>query len=205
MKISSIVEAFKHGLVMHKIVRRLNSFGIKVDPYYLVREGDFYGKDGWDEQFTDYEVCLLGQEDMKDIVAISDWDNDAGLRNRLNKKHICLSLKLDSQIAAYTWASLEKCDHEPCQFRLKQNEAYFYDAYTLPGFRGKGLAPYMRWQCYEYLRNQNRDTFYSISDYYNDSSIRFKQKLNAKFEALYLNIVIGKSFGNWNITLRRYS
>ena len=47
-------------------------------------------------------------------------------------------------------------------------------------YRGKNLAPYLRYKSYEMLKEMGRDKLYSISEYFNSPAVKFKQKLNAK-------------------------
>ena len=89
-------------------------------------------------------------------------------------------------------------------FKLKDNEALLVNMYTFQSFRGKNLAPYLRYHSYEFLNKQGRDTFYSISDYFNKSSIKFKEKLKAKPLKLYFHIILFKKY-HWDFLLKKYT
>jgi hypothetical protein len=52
--------------------------------------------------------------------------------------------------------------------------------YTMEPYRDKNLAPYLRYQSYGILNKTGRSKLYSVSEYFNSSSIKYKQKLNAK-------------------------
>lgn len=75
--------------------------------------------------------------------------------------------------------------------------------YVLKAFRGNNLAPILRYKNYEILKGMGRDTFYSVTEYFNTASLRFKAKLNARviFLALYVEIFKRYRF-RW--ILRRY-
>ncbi|MEH6582500.1 MAG: GNAT family N-acetyltransferase [Halioglobus sp.] len=186
--LSKIKEALEHGLFLHMLETKLKRFGIRLTIFYLVTEGDFASPPEWPDQYADYEPFILSREDMETIAPDHPWDDLAGLRSRHDRGHICVGLRHGDQIAACTWVDLEQCNHAPLPFKMSDNEAYLYDAFTLPSFRGKGLAPYMREQCYEQLRAMSRDKFYSVSSYLNKPSVRFKQKLNARFEELFVSV-----------------
>jgi hypothetical protein len=66
------------------------------------------------------------------------------------------------------------------------------------------LTPFMRQQCYAALRARGRDSFYSYSDYFNAASRRFKKKLGAVDESLFVHVTL---FGRLTrtFTLRRYA
>jgi ribosomal protein S18 acetylase RimI-like enzyme len=63
---------------------------------------------------------------------------------------------------------------------LKNNEAYLWNMYTKESYRGRNLAPYLRYKSYEMLKEMGRDVIYSISDSFNTPAIKFKEKLNAE-------------------------
>ena len=185
----SIKAAFDHGLFLFRLQGWLSrKAGITLGMCYLVSEGDFSGDPDWQDEYADYQPVLLGREDMELIAPDHPWDDIDGLRSRVDRGHICVGLKHGSEIAAFTWADLVECNHRPLSFKMKENEGYLYDAFTLPAYRGRGLAPYMRYQCYEQLKATGRDRFFSISAYFDKPSIRFKQKLNARFDKLYVSI-----------------
>jgi predicted GNAT family acetyltransferase len=122
----------------------------------------------------------------------------AQIQARLNKGHLCVVLKSGERIAGYTWADFDEVNDAACDYELGPNEAYLYDAFIAPEFRGSGLAPYMRVESYRHLNRAGRHTFYSISDYFNSPAIKFKQKLNAEAIRVYLRIKLGgRQIGQW--------
>ena len=59
-------------------------------------------------------------------------------------------------------------------------------------------------KCYGALRAMGRDSFFSITEYFNTAARRYKEKLGAVDESLHLHVGI---FG-WSsrtLTLRRYT
>jgi len=101
------------------------------------------------------------------------------------------------------WIDFDVCNFTPHFIRLKNNEAYLFSMYTMHEFRGKNLAPYLRYKSYECLRKLGKDTFYSVSEYFNYSTLKFKKKLNAKNLKLILYIELFKKFRR-SITLRKF-
>lgn len=88
-------------------------------------------------------------------------------------------------------------------FELQPNEGYLHSMYTFEAYRGKNLAPYLRYHSYEFLEKEGVDTFYSVSEYFNKSTIKFKKKLNSKPKKLILSVVIFKKL-TFNISLKKY-
>ncbi len=89
-------------------------------------------------------------------------------------------------------------------FPLKENEAYLYYMHTMEEYIGKNLAPYLRYKSYELLDKIGRSLKYSVTDYFNKSSLKFKKKLNSKHLKLYLHLKLFQKY-NKHILLKRYS
>ncbi|MEM7677130.1 MAG: GNAT family N-acetyltransferase, partial [Myxococcota bacterium] len=128
---------------------------------------------------TEFELSQFGDEEVvyvnKTIGGLGAKDLLANLRNG----DICLGLKQNGTIAAYTFITKKPLVFRKQHFNLNKDEAYLHSMYTFEAFRGKNLAPYLRYKCYEYLRNEGFNKFYSISEYFNKSTIKFKKKLNS--------------------------
>lgn len=197
----------KYSPSIQLILDGLTRLGIRVSPYYIVMEGLFNGSMPHLERgFDEYYIGFLGQQDMKEISIIPGPDrvfSEEKLLLRLKEGKKCLGVKYRGEIVAFTWFDLVECSSMFYRFSLKKDEAYLFDAYTLMTFRGKGLAPYMRYQCYKELALLGRYKLYSISDCFNTPSIRFKMKLNAKLIELGLFVELFKKW-QFNSRLRRY-
>jgi GNAT superfamily N-acetyltransferase len=115
----------------------------------------------------------------------------------------CLGAKHDGKIIAYSWINLEECHYTGNRFRLKENEAYLFDMYTAKPYRGKNIAPHLRYQIYKSLNEMGRETFFSVSEVFNRPSIKFKKKLKARFLKLCVFIELFKKI-RFHITLRRF-
>ncbi len=76
--------------------------------------------------------------------------------------------------------------------------------YTFESYRGKNLAAYVRYQSYMLLKGKGINAYFSVSEYSNKSTIKFKRKLNSKPIKLYKSIVIVKKC-ILNFTLKSYN
>jgi hypothetical protein len=107
------------------------------------------------------------------------------LLSRLQGGKLCLGVKHRGAVAAFTWCSLTEGTIGSYRlFSLQEREAYLFDAYTMEQFRGVGLAPYLRYRCYEELAKLGRPRCYSITAVWNASATRFKGKLGAQIVEL---------------------
>jgi hypothetical protein len=178
--------------------------GIRINLYYIVLEG-LFNRSLLDLEtgFDEYELCFLSPQDMKTISSIPGRNfTEESLLERLQNGQKCFGVKYRGEIAAFTWCNFDRCT-QWYKFPLKDNEAYLFDAYTLMHFRGKGLAPYIRYQCYKELAKSDRHKLFSISDYVNTPSIKFKKKLNAKFIELRLSVELFRKC-SFDLHLKKY-
>ena len=126
------------------------------------------------------------------------------MQDNLNRGHKCLGLKINGNIAAFTWCRFDIFDFPRTKgFALRENEAYLYDMYVLRAYRGLNIAPLLRYSCYKELTKIGRTVLYSFSDVSNRPAIRFKKKLDARIMGLYLYIRIGKNL-RWKVKLKTY-
>jgi hypothetical protein len=194
----------RYGLVLHGLRNRLSRLGLEFKPYYWVLEGaESCTRPQIKGNISEYSIEFLSPEDMKIIGTRGDWYNEEMLLGFLEKGKKCIGIKHKGEIAAFMWIDFEECNFIPHFIRLKENEAYLFGMFTIHKYRGHNIAPYLRYKSYEKLRELGKDTLYSISEYFNYSTIKFKNKLKAKHLKLILYIELFKKI-RWSITLRKY-
>ena len=118
----------------------------------------------------------------------------ASLLSKMAYGNQCMALLLEGEIIAYSWFHLRLCEYQNFRLPLNSNEAYLCDVRTFQKYRGKNLAPYLRFQLYRELANQGRTKFYSISLSGNKASAKFNAKLGAKPLRLFLYIELFKKY-----------
>ena len=172
----------RHDHPLGVILDILDKAGIKIVPYYLfmekLTEG---GQPHLEAGFDDYSTTFLDSGDMKVIAEIPARNtSEEQLMQRLKEGQMCFGAKKRGQLIAFTWVDLHECHYKGYRFLLKEDEAYLFDAHTLMSFRGKGIAPYTRYELNKELDRLNIKRLYSISNRLHTSSVKFKMKLNAK-------------------------
>jgi len=157
------------------------------------------------DNLEDYRFEFLTTEDMKKIGQ-TDFirGEEAQFNEWLEKGWKCLGAKHQGKVVAYSWIDLEECHFSGHRFPLKENEAYLFSMYTAVPYRGKNIAVYLRYETYKVLKKMGRDTYYSISESLNKPSVRFKQKLNAKFVKKILYVELFKKI-RLRIPLKTYN
>ena len=200
--VKKIGNKFRYGLVTKFFLDRLARARVYIVPYYMVREKyqpelETVCGAGLEE----YTVSVLGPADMEFLSRIPGREQPlAHYLNLLQENKICVGLKYRDEIAAFSWANLAECQCAYHRFDLNANEAYLFDAYTMSAFRGLKIAPYVRHQLLKILNARGKDTFYSITEFFNRPAIKFKQHFNAEFYSLWLAVSIReRRLGHWRL------
>ena len=197
----------KNGLFLHGIVNKLDRFGLGIRPYYWEQEGAETSELPIirDTNPEKYQVSVFKEEDISLICNSSVRGIDGErLYKDFKRGNLCIGVKHNKEIAAFMFIELNDFVESHKKFSIKENEAYLYYMYTSETYRGKNLAPYLRYKSYELLSDMGREFKYSITDYFNKSSLKFKNKLNAKHLKLYLHLHLFKKY-NKHLLLKSYS
>jgi GNAT superfamily N-acetyltransferase len=171
------------GLVPQMLFDVLAKMQIFIIPCHLVAEGlRNAGPPPAAGKFAEYEFGFLGPQDMPALADIPGRGLSLPhLLSRLQKGKLCFGAKYRGEVVAFSWWNLtEGAIWSHPIFPLKEHEAFFFDSYTLERFRGMGIAPYMRYRCYEELAKLGREQCYSITAVWNPPAAKFKKKLGAR-------------------------
>jgi hypothetical protein len=201
--IERIKRLTKYHLVLRFIFNKLRYAGIHIIPYYLTQERlNREIKPNVNPELGTVTVSLLSPPEMEAVYAYLESKGLAVSRATLAKQSCeCFVLKIKDEIVASSWFKLHCCHDRLLSFPLKKDEAYLCNAATLNSYRGKSLAPFLRYEAYKYLEQIGRTKFYSITEYFNTPALKFKEKLGAKQLKLGLCIRFLNRW-KWNITLR---
>lgn len=191
---------------MRLFLDALSKFGIRISPFFIFQEtANPHQYSRFDrEAFKVYEMGFWGPDEIKAMALIPGRKfSEKELLNRLREGQCCLGLKKNGAIVAFSWCNFKECSFAFDRWPLKHDEAYLLDAYTCVDYRGKGLAPYLRYHLCEELIKIGRTKLYSLSDYFNTPAVNFKMKLKA--EKIKLNLYI-EFFGKWHLcfTIKDY-
>ncbi len=185
-------DKFRYGLILLVIRDYLIKLGIEITPFYWMKETiPDKVQTNLDANFNDYEFSYFGLEEIKTICKLPEREfGEKYMTNIFNKGKKCYGVKCKGEIAAFTWFDLDESFTKFYPTTMKANEAYLFDMYVLKPFRGKYLAPILRYKIYTILKEMGRDTYYSITECFNTPSIKFKEKLNAQYVlmGLYINL-----------------
>lgn len=203
--IDKLRDRFRHRHVLQSVFKFLGRHHIEILPYYITHESLKQESEPIvDTDLGPISTFLLSPAEIEEVYDHPDSEVMAYEKAILLNEHcLCFGLRLKGEIAAYMWCNLHRCHSRIAVFPLKEDEAYLCSAVTLKAYRGKNLAPLLRYELYRYLNQIGRTNFYSITEYFNTPAWKFKEKLGAKQLRLGLHIRFGSRYQR-NVTLKRY-
>ena len=199
-RIEWISNIISHGLFWHGVRNNLAKIGLDFMPYYWVKEAvDPVNPPQIRGEHEAFKISIFGEEEINyiknTIICIEQKELIADFKNG----EICIGLKHNSDIAAYMFIKRKPFIFRKRSFNLTSSESYLHSMYTFEAYRGMNLAPYLRYHSYKYLEKENVKTYFSVSEYFNKSTIKFKKKLNSEPIKLYLSLVL---FKRWTMNFR---
>jgi len=203
--VDRVKEKVRHHLVLQALFGTLARVGIEVAPYYVTHEYlNPEIKLRLDPELGQVVTALLSPEEIEALYTHPDSKVMGDVKaTYLDERCLCFGLKVNGETAAYMWCNLHRCHHRFDMFPLKDDEAYLCSAVTFRAYRGNNLAPVLRYEVYRHLNQTGRTNFYSLTEFFNTSALKFKEKLGARQLRLGLHIGLFKRF-HWSITLKKY-
>ena len=184
------------------LINALKRVGITILPYYLTLRSVQDTRSTLERSHC--SLVELGPESMATIAAMPmAHASEAVYRKRLSLGQRCFGLMLDGRLVGYCWMDPARCSYGGEGFELADDEGYGFDIYTLPGERGRNLAPLLNACFSDRLEELGIRRMYGVIDRYNRPSLRFAQKIGARRIRLNLYVsLFGLFEKSW--TLRRY-
>ncbi len=155
---------------------------IEICPFLLFQEGLIEGRiQRLETDCAPYRFGLFDRDNIKAIARLPERRiAEHVMLKKLDEGKLCYGLTDNEQVASFTWCDLYECNFPGYRFPLEPDEAYMFDAHTAKAFRGKGLAPWVRYQTYRELERLGKHRPYSVSGRFNTQAMRFKEKLNGR-------------------------
>ncbi len=204
--IKKIKENLKYGTFLQSVFGMLYKIGIDIMPYYWVAEtyNDSVRLD--EASFSGYSFEFFGLEEIRWISQMNDdpyrqWLGEERILKRAEIGNKCFGVKYKGEIAAFMWINFKECKNNYHFEKLRKDEAYIFDVYTLKKFRGRKIASHMRNQAYKALNEDGIYTFYSLCGILNVPSVKSKKHLNGKFLKTVVYIKLFKKFP-WRWTIK---
>jgi len=130
------------------------------------------------------------------------YQSRKAIEKRFKKGDRCFVAEIDSRIAHYTWLcfgeeylpSIEK------RVRVKENEAYIYNVYTVPSFRREGLFSFVLGQVLKQLQDSGYKKLWVsvLSNNLSSQNAFEKMGFEKETEIEYLRFLIFKKYRDFN-------
>lgn len=193
----------KNGLLLHTFRNGLALLGLDFEPYWIYREGlDLGPEPSIKDDSNLYSMQKIDDQVIRDRFALMGW-NTGELEFILSLEHFSFGLYRESELTAFMIGWINQYAFKNKLFALKPNEAYLDSMFTFDEFRGRNLAPFLRYKSYEILAAEGYTECFSITQYFNKSSRRFKEKLNGYPTGLFLYFNLFKRFSR-SLKLKEY-
>ncbi len=86
-------------------------------------------------------IGLLSEAEVDEYLSFRPETNAADVRSRLETGHLCFVARHEGCIVSAAWIATGRVwiDYLACEIRLATDEAYLYESFTSPGFRGQNI------------------------------------------------------------------
>lgn len=203
-KLYLIRDRIRHGLILFSFLNLLLRIGIAINPYWIDEEGLHLAKEpGIRDDKKRYRIGPVDKAVVLELYKNLRW-NTAELKERLASDYHSVGLFREDVLTAFMLMRYQSFAFRGNRITLAENEAYLENMYTYEDYRGRSLAPYLRYQGYKLLKSDGKTRCLSITQYFNKSSQKFKAKLNAEHSELWLNIGLFNKI-TWNFCLKKYN
>lgn len=203
-RIKSILAIIKHGMFWHGVRNNVARLGLDAMPYYWskttmqsVKAAAIKTND------LDLKLSVFGASEINFIKSSIIGIEDKDFLDYLKNGETCLGLKQQNEIVAFLFIRKHSFYFRKRYFNIGENDSYLHSMYVFEKYRGKNIASYLRYQSFKLLEKENITNFYSISEYFNKSAIKYQRKSNSEPIKLYLSLIIFKK-RNLNFTLKSF-
>lgn len=200
----NLVLFFQEHVFFRTIYRIFAAF-LRINPYYWIEERLL------EENFVNIqprlsplEVEFLSYAEIEDLANHPEVPDDKNkMKKRINDGCLCLGLKYEGKLAAFCFCDPKNFHFRKLTKKLSDHEAYLFDMRTFHAYRGKNLAPFLRYKMYEQLAQKGKTVFYSLTALLNPSSWKFKKKLGAMRKKMCVYVCFFSKFPV-NLILKKY-
>ncbi len=128
---------------------------------------------------VDLAVALAEKSEIESIIKLGEERETKGRKakirnlilNRFQKGSLCFLGKIGTEIVHYNWISFNWEESLAGRFlHLKENEAFFLDAFTPEKWRGEKIYPAVQYHIFHYLKQIGYRKVFTLVDIDNRSS-----------------------------------
>lgn len=203
-RIKWVYKLTKHGLFLQGLRNNLARIGIDIMPYYhFVSTKDIATPQKIRGEKISSKITVFEKSDLKQIKASVSGLEQKDFLEDLKNGDICMGIKNNNEIVAYSLIKRNPFYFRKRYFPLGEKDIYIHSLYVFDKYRGKNISPYMKYERFGLFEKEGVKFHHGITEYFNKSALKIQHKLNAKTVALYLNIILFKTW-TFNYTLKKY-
>ena len=92
------------------------------------------------------DVAMLAQDELDDYLVFRPGTTRREIAGRLRSGHMCFVARHEGRIVAAAWIAMQPVwvPFLGCRIDVTPDEAHVYDKFTLPAYRGHGIANVVR-------------------------------------------------------------
>ena len=203
-RLKSISAIIKHGMFWHGVRNNFARLGLDAMPYHWSKATlQSINPPTVKANDLDLKFSVFGESEINFIKNAIVGIEDKDLLDYLKNGETCIGLKHEDEIVAFLFIRKESFYFRKRYFNLGENDSYLHSMYVFEKYRGKNIASYLRYQGFKLLEKENITNFYSISEYFNKSAIKYQRKSNSQPLILYLSLMFFKK-RSMNFTLKNF-
>lgn len=155
---------------------------VRLERFVVFREDcALFAEEAMRITLDDAEVIALDASHIDELLALPERTKTRRVYElRLAQGNLGLAVRHDGRIIAIMWAMLGWLYYGTYRMPLHSDEAYVFDGYVVPAFRGHGLAGYMRHALIKRLADGGRTRIFSVCLADNKPALRFREKLGVR-------------------------
>lgn len=186
------------GVIIKLFLKLLSKVGIQIDVFYsLVYEISSFDINS---VLSQNQIELFRKLSLDDFIKYGDknWFSDKKINtifSLLDNENIVYGIIKDNLIISSGWISLFKYAgfNENFMPSLKPCDAYLWDAYTHPIYRGNHLHKYLIFYRLYRLKELGKKKAYTFVSIYNKASYKGFSRCGFKKDQLFINYRIGNN------------
>lgn len=130
------------------------------------------------ESGADAEYSFLDNKSGEKIASLASLVGKDIVNARFNQGEVCGVAWSNSAVVSYCWLAFKQAEVGEINriIKLRDNELYLYDAFTLPDYRGRGLFPALLTAILGFARSQGYSRALIFSNSKNRPSLRGIEK-----------------------------
>ncbi|OBX27190.1 acetyltransferase (GNAT) family protein [Gelidibacter algens] len=203
-RLKSILTIIKHGMFWHGVRNNVARLGLDVMPYHWSK-ATIHSVDAPTIKANDLDLkfSVFGESEINFIKSTIKGIENKNLLAYLKNGETCIGLKQHTDIVAFLFIRRQSFYFRNHYFNLGDNDSYLHSMYVFEKYRGRNIASYLRYQGFTLLEKEGITNFYSISEYFNKSAIKYQRKSNSQPIKLYLSVIVFKK-KTLNYTLKSF-